>query len=74
MWADETERAKFWISILTELKNRGVKNILIACVDCLKGFPEAIEAVYPMTDATLHHPPGAAKPELRILEAAQGNG
>lgn len=45
MWAAETEGAKFWLSILTELRNRGVRNILIACVDGLKGFPEAIEAV-----------------------------
>ena len=40
MWAAETEGAKFWLSILTELKNRGVKDILIACVDGLKGFPK----------------------------------
>lgn len=45
MWAAETEGAKFWLNILTELRNRGVKDILIACVDGLKGFPEAIEAV-----------------------------
>lgn len=53
MWAAETEGAKFWLSILTELKNRGVKNILIACVDGLKGFPEAIEAAYPETQVQL---------------------
>jgi putative transposase len=53
MWAAETEGAKFWLSILTELKNRGVKDILIACVDGLKGFPEAIEAVYPATQVQL---------------------
>jgi len=53
MWAAETEGAKFWLSILTELKNRGVKNILIACVDGLKGFPEAIEAAYPQTQVQL---------------------
>lgn len=43
----ENEGAKFWLSVLTELKNRGVEDILIACIDGLKGFPEAIEAVYP---------------------------
>ena len=43
----ENEGAKFWLSVLTELKNRGVEEILIACVDGLKGFPEAIQAVYP---------------------------
>lgn len=53
MWAAETEGAKFWLSILTELRNRGVKDILIACVDGLKGFPEAIEAVYPDTQVQL---------------------
>lgn len=53
MWAAETEGAKFWLAVLTELRNRGVKDILIACVDGLKGFPEAIEAVYPATQIQL---------------------
>ena len=47
MWSAETEGAKFWLNVITELKNRGLKDILIACVDGLKGFPEAIEAVFP---------------------------
>ena len=47
LWMAENEGAKFWLSVLTELKNRGVEEILIACVDGLKGFPEAIQAVYP---------------------------
>ena len=47
LWLTENEGAKFWLGILTELKNRGLRDILIACVDGLKGFPEAIEAVYP---------------------------
>lgn len=47
MWISETEGARFWLSILTELKNRGLEQILIACVDGLKGFPEAVEAEYP---------------------------
>jgi len=42
LWLAETEGAKFWLSVLTELKNRGLEDILIACVDCLKGFPDAI--------------------------------
>jgi len=46
---NETEGAKFWLSVVTELKNRGVQDIFIACVDGLKGFPEAIEAVFPKT-------------------------
>lgn len=53
MWSAETEGAKFWLSVVTELKNRGVKDILVACVDGLKGFPEAIEAVFPRTDVQL---------------------
>jgi len=49
LWFQDTEGAKFWMQVLTELKHRGVSDILIACVDGLKGFPEAIEAVYPHT-------------------------
>ena len=47
MWISENEGAKFWLSVLTDLKNRGVKHILITCVDGLKGFPDAISATYP---------------------------
>jgi len=53
MWTSETEGAKFWMSVVTELRNRGVKDIFVACVDGLKGFPEAIEAVFPQTDVQL---------------------
>jgi len=53
MWTSENEGAKFWLQVVTELKNRGVKEIFIACVDGLKGFPEAIEAVYPNTQIQL---------------------
>ena len=49
MWFQETEGAKFWMQVLNDLKQRGVQDILIACVDGLKGFPEAIEAVFPQT-------------------------
>jgi putative transposase len=49
MWFQETEGAKFWMQVLAELKQRGVQDILICCVDGLKGFPEAIEAVFPHT-------------------------
>jgi putative transposase len=49
MWIAETEGAKFWLQIVTEIKNRGVKDIFIACVDGLKGLPEAIESVFPKT-------------------------
>ncbi|HCL5346517.1 TPA: transposase, partial [Salmonella enterica] len=47
MWLAENEGAKFWLNVLTELKNRGLNDILIACVDGLKDFPDAINAVYP---------------------------
>lgn len=53
MWIAETEGAKFWLSVVTELKNRGVNEIFIACVDGLKGFPEAIETVFPKTEVQL---------------------
>jgi putative transposase len=49
LWFQETEGAKFWMQVLTELKQRGVSDILICCVDGLKGFPEAIEAIFPQT-------------------------
>ena len=49
MWFQETEGAKFWMQVLTDLKQRGVRDILIACVDGLTGFPEAIEAIFPKT-------------------------
>ena len=47
LWLAQTEGAKFWLQVVTELRNRGVQDIFIACVDGLKGFPEAIEAVFP---------------------------
>jgi putative transposase len=53
LWVGEAEGAKFWLSVLTELKNRGVQDILIACVDGLKGFPEAIESLFPETQIQL---------------------
>jgi len=49
LWIAQTEGAKFWLSVLTELQNRGLKDILIACVDGLSGFPDAIQTVYPDT-------------------------
>ena len=49
MWFQDNEGAKFWMQVLTDLKTRGVRDILICCVDGLKGFPEAIEAVFPQT-------------------------
>lgn len=53
LWVGESEGAKFWLNVLTELKNRGVKDIFVACVDGLKGFPDAIESLYPQTQVQL---------------------
>lgn len=53
LWLAENEGSKFWLGVLTELQNRGVKDILIACVDGLKGFPDAIATAYPQTQIQL---------------------
>ena len=53
LWIGESEGAKFWLGVLTELRNRGLQDVLIASIDGLKGFPEAIEAVFPKTQVQL---------------------
>jgi len=53
LWLSENESAKFWLSVLTELKKRGLKDIFIACVDGLTGFPDAIQTVYPQAKVQL---------------------
>jgi putative transposase len=53
LWVGEAEGANFWLNVLTELKNRGVQDILIACIDGLKGFPDAINSVFPKTEVQL---------------------
>lgn len=53
LWLSENEGAKFWLQVLTELKNRGVEQILIACIDGLTGFPDAINSVYPAAKVQL---------------------
>jgi putative transposase len=53
LWVSQTEGAKFWLQVLTELRNRGVSDIIIACVDGLTGFPEAIETAFPKTQVQL---------------------
>lgn len=53
MYISESESARFWLSVLTDLQNRGVQDVLIACMDNLKGFREAVEAVFPQTDIQL---------------------
>ncbi len=75
LWAGQTEGAKFWLQVLTELKNRGVADVFIACVDGLKGFPEALETVFPQVvvqPCIVHQVRGLA--QLRIVETAQGSG
>jgi putative transposase len=49
LWIEQTEGAKFWLRVMTELRNRGVADVLIAVVDGLKGFPEAISSIFPLT-------------------------
>ena len=53
MWIADTEGAKFWLNVITEIKNRGVNDILIVCIDGLKGFPEAISTVFPKSEIQL---------------------
>ena len=53
LWTSETEGAKFWLNVLTELRNRGLRDIYLVCVDGLKGFPQAIETIYPKTQVQL---------------------
>ena len=75
MWAATSEGAKFWLHVLTELKNRGVRDIFIGCVDGIKGFPEAMEAVFPATaGAVVPGAYGAQFLELRGLEGTQSRG
>ena len=49
IWVGKNEGSKFWMQVVTELKNRGVEQIYVACVDGLKGFPEAINSIFPRT-------------------------
>jgi putative transposase len=53
LWSSANEGAKFWLNVLTELKNRGVRDIYLVCVDGLKGFPQAIESVFPKAEVQL---------------------
>lgn len=53
LWTSGNEGAKFWLTVLTELRNRGVKDVFVVCVDGLKGFPQAIESVYPQAEVQL---------------------
>ncbi len=53
LWTGAAEGAKFWLNVLTELRNRGAKDVYLVCVDGLKGFPQAIESVYPEAQVQL---------------------
>jgi transposase-like protein len=68
MWISPNEGSKFWLSVLTEIHNRGVKDILIACVDGLTGFPNAIETVFPKV---MHCPHGQKLSRFCALAAPQ---
>jgi transposase-like protein len=65
VYLSESEGAKFWLSVLTDLKQRGVEDILIACIDGLKGFPEAIQAMFPKTRVQLCIVHRRATPQIR---------
>ena len=75
LWVAQSEGAKFWLQVLTELQNRGVKDILIACVDGLKGFPRSHRSgVSAHRGAVVHRASGAGFDELRAQETAQARG
>jgi putative transposase len=74
LWIEQTEGAKFWLKVVNELKARGVNDILIAVVDGLKGFPEAITSVYPQTTVQTRIVHLIRKqPGVRFLEGPQGD-
>ena len=75
LWLAESEGAKFWLQVLTDLKNRGLNDIFVACVDGLAGFPDAIRAgLSADQSAALHRPPGAGRATLRCRQGQQGGG
>ena len=75
LWLGENEGAKFWLSCLTDLKNRGLGDIFVACIDGLSGFAEAIRAAYPADErAALHRAPGARGAALREHRGQQAGG
>ena len=72
MWVGPTggEGAKFWMTVLTELRNRGITDTFIVCCDGLKGLPESIRATWPLADVqTVRRPPRALEPALHVEEA-----
>ena len=67
IWFQRSEGAKFWLQVLTDLKQRGVQDVLVCCIDGLTGFPEAIEAVFPPTAGRWE--PGERRRSRRVLRA-----
>lgn len=75
LWIAEKEGAKFWLSVMNELKNRGVQDMPVAVVDGLTGFPEAIHSSLSAGhSADLYRPSGAPFPDFLCLEGSQGCG
>ena len=75
LWLGENEGAKFWLACLTDLKNRGLRDIFVACIDGLSGFAEAIHAAYPADQgAAVHRASGAGGAALREHAGQQGGG
>ena len=75
LWTSPNEGAKFWLQVLTEIKNRGVRDIFVACIDGLKGFPEAVGGgVSGHAGAAVHCASGQTLPQLRVVETAPGSG
>ena len=73
IWVQTSEGAKFWAGVCAELRNRGVRDVLIVCCDGLTGFPEAIEATWPHSDrADLHRAPHPGSDAVRVLQGPQG--
>lgn len=68
MWLAENEGAKFWLNVLTELKNRGLNDILIACVDGLKGFPKRLMPSTRDADPVVHSTHGTQQPAVLGVE------
>ena len=71
MYVGENESTKFWLSIMNGLKNRGVEDILIACVDGLSGFPQAFEAVSSDGNTTVHYPSNQKYHKICVLQGYQ---
>jgi putative transposase len=78
LWIEQNEGARFWLRVMNELKNRGVEDIMLAVVDGLKGFPDAITAVFPDAPrrhcADLHRPSSAQFHGFRLMERPQADG